>query len=57
MDPATSSYEAEGDAERKAQKQLTERVGVTLEARSKVSNFKWGTWKWRLGMRGEGRPE
>jgi hypothetical protein len=57
MDSATSSYEAEGDAERKAQKQLTERVGVTLVARSKVSNFKWGTWKWRFGMRGESRPE
>jgi hypothetical protein len=57
MDPATSSYEAEGDAERKAQKVLTERVGVTLVRRSKASNFKWGTWKWRVGMRGEARPE
>ena len=57
MDPATSSYEAEGDAERKAQKVLTERVGVTLVRRSKASNFKWGTWKWRFGMRGDSRPE
>jgi hypothetical protein len=56
MDPATSSYEAEGVAERRAQKELTERIGVTLVRRSKASNLKWGTWKWRFGMRGEARP-
>jgi hypothetical protein len=56
MDPATSSYEAEGVAERRAQKELTERVGVSLVRRSKAGNFKWSTWKWRFGMRGEARP-
>jgi hypothetical protein len=56
MDPATSSYEAEGVAERRAQKELTERVGVSLVRRSKAGNFKWSTWKWRFGMRGHAPP-
>jgi len=53
MDPAISSYEAEGVAERRAQKELTERVGVSLVRRSKADNFKWSTWKWRFGIRGQ----
>ena len=56
MEPVTESYESEGVAERRAQKELTERVGVSLIRRSKASNLKWGTWKWRLGMRGGDRP-
>jgi hypothetical protein len=57
MDSTTQSYETEGVAERKAQKELTDRVGVSLVRRSKSGHFKWSTWKWRLGMRGDARPE
>jgi hypothetical protein len=57
MDTDTQTYESEGVAERQAQKELTERVGVTLVRRSGSSNFKWSTWKWRLGMRGQPRPQ
>jgi hypothetical protein len=53
---ATETYESEGLAERQAQKVLTEKVGVTLLRRSKASNLKWSTWKWRLGMRKQARP-
>jgi hypothetical protein len=53
----TESYESEGVAERQAQKVLTDKVGVTLGRRSKASNFKWSTWKWRFGMRGQSRPD
>jgi hypothetical protein len=56
MNPATGSYQSEGVAERQAQKELTERVGVTLVRRSKANNLKLSTWKWRLGIRGEARP-
>jgi hypothetical protein len=35
------------------QKELTERLCVMPVRRSKGTNFKWSTWKWRLGMRGE----
>jgi len=35
------------------QKELTERLCVTPVRRSKGTNFKWSTWKWRFGMRGE----
>jgi hypothetical protein len=54
---ATKTYESEGVAERQAQKVLTEKVGVSLLRRSKASNFKWGTWKWRFGMRGQTPPQ
>lgn len=57
MVEAPKSYEAEGVAERRAQKKLTERVGVTLVRRSKASNLKWSTWKWRVGFRGGTPPE
>jgi hypothetical protein len=50
---STESYESEGVAERRAQKKLTEKVGVSLVRRGKTSNFKWSTWKWRFGMRGQ----
>ena len=53
----TESYETEGIAERKAQKELTERVGVSLVRRNKANNLKWSTWKWRFGMRGQAPPE
>jgi hypothetical protein len=53
----TESYESEGVAERRAQKLLTEKVGVSLVRRSRTSSFKWSTWKWRLGMRGQAPPE
>jgi hypothetical protein len=53
----TESYETEGVAERQAQKALTDKVGVSLVRRSKASNFKWSTWKWRFGMRGHALPE
>jgi hypothetical protein len=52
-----SSYESEGVTERQAQKVLTEKVGVTLVRRSKASNFKWSTWKWRFGLRGQTPPD
>jgi hypothetical protein len=55
MNPPTESYQSEGAAERRAQKALTERVGVTLVRRSRANNLKWSTWKWRFGMRGEAR--
>jgi hypothetical protein len=54
---ATESYESEGVTERQAQKALTEKVGVTLVRRSKASNFKWSTWKWRFGLRGQAPPD
>jgi hypothetical protein len=55
MNSATESLESEGVVERQAQKDLTERVGVRLTARSKARNLKWSTWKWRfrLGAREE----
>lgn len=53
----TESYESEGVAERRAQKVLTEKVGVSLVRRSKGSNLKWSTWKWRFGLRGQARPQ
>jgi hypothetical protein len=53
----TDSYESEGLAERQAQTVLTEKVGVTLVRRSKASNFKWSTWKWRFGLRGQTPPD
>jgi hypothetical protein len=49
----TGSYESEGVAERRAQRELTERVGVRLVRRSKSHNLKWRTWAWRFG-RGRG---
>jgi hypothetical protein len=51
------SYESEGVAERRAQKVLTEKVGVSLIRRSKAGNLKWSTWKWRFGMRGQTRKQ
>jgi hypothetical protein len=47
----TAGYESEGVAERRAQRQLTERVGVRLVRRSKSHNLKWRTWTWRFGFR------
>jgi hypothetical protein len=52
MSQATAPREVEGIAERRAQKELTERVAVRLTERGKSDNLKWSTWRWRLGMRG-----
>jgi hypothetical protein len=52
MNSATKSPPTHGTTERLRQKLLTERLGVMPARRSKASNFKWSTWKWRLGMRG-----
>jgi hypothetical protein len=51
MSPTTGSYDGEGAAERRAQKKLTETVGVPLVQRDKSHNLKWRTWTWRLGLR------
>jgi hypothetical protein len=53
MNAATETPEAHGTVERLRQKDLTERLGVMPVRRSKASNLKWSTWKWRLRMRGE----
>jgi hypothetical protein len=53
MSSATESTPIHGTEERLRQKELTERLGVTPMRRSKTSNFKWSTWKWRLRMRGD----
>jgi hypothetical protein len=53
MNPAIESPESEGAAERLAQKELTERVGVSLVRRGKSKNLKWSTWKERFAMRVE----
>jgi hypothetical protein len=54
MDSATES--PHGTLEGRRQKELTERLGVRPLRRSKGTNLKWSTWKWRLGMRGEATP-
>ena len=43
MSPTTGSYEGEGAAERRAQRKLTETVGVPLVQRDKSHNLKWRT--------------
>jgi hypothetical protein len=49
MNSATEPPASHGTSER--QKQLTQRLGVMPVRRSKASNLKWSTWKWRLRMR------
>jgi hypothetical protein len=51
MNSATKSPPTHGTAERLRQKLLTERLGVLPVRRSRASNLKWSTWKWRLHMR------
>jgi hypothetical protein len=51
MSHRAGTYESEGAAERRAQRELTERVGVRLVRRGNTTTLKWSTWKWRLGMR------
>jgi hypothetical protein len=53
----TGSYEGEGAAQRRAQRKLTDRVGVRLVRPSKSHNLKWRTWTWRFGLRGGARAE
>src|SRR4029077_6819300 len=52
MNSATKSPPSHGTTEGLRQKLLTERLGVSPARRSKASNLKWSTWKWRLRMRG-----
>jgi hypothetical protein len=49
MSQATEPREAEGVAEQRAQRELTNRVGAPLARRSKPSNSRWSTWRARLG--------
>ena len=57
MSPTTGSYESEGGAERRAQRELTDRVAVRLVQRSPWTNLKLSTWSWRLGIRRRARVE
>jgi hypothetical protein len=57
MSPTAGSYEGEGAAERRAQRELTDRVGVRLVRRSKAHNLKWRTWTWRFGLRRGAKAE
>jgi hypothetical protein len=57
MSPTAGSYEGEGVTERRAQRELTERVGVPLVRRSRSHNLKWRTWTWRLGLRRGAKAE
>jgi hypothetical protein len=57
MSSTAGSYEGEGVAERRAQRELTERVGVRLVRRSKAHNLKWRTWTWRFGLRRGAKAE
>jgi hypothetical protein len=50
MSPTAQSYEGEGDAERRAQRELTDKVAVRLVQRSPWANLKWSTWSGRLGI-------
>ena len=54
MDPATES--PHGTPQLQRQKELTERLCVMPVRRSKGTNLKWSTWKWRLRMRGDATP-
>jgi len=51
MRPTAQSYESEGGAERRAQRELTDKVAVRLVQRSAWTNLKWSTWSGRLGIR------
>jgi hypothetical protein len=53
MSQVTEQREGEGVAERRAQKELTDRVAVRLERPSRSSNLKWRTWQWRFGLGGK----
>ena len=57
MSPTAYSYEGEGGAERRAQRELTDKVAVRLVQRSAWTNLKWSTWSWRLGIRRKARAE
>jgi hypothetical protein len=53
MSQATEPRESQGDADDRAQRELTSKVGATLTRPSKPSNSKWSTWMGRLGIRRE----
>jgi hypothetical protein len=47
----TEPREAEGVAEARARRKLTNSVGRTLTPRSRLTNVKWSTWRGRLGIK------
>lgn len=55
MSSATEPREGEGEgvAERRAQTDLTQRVGVTLERQGKTGKLSWSSWKRRFGIGAE----
>jgi hypothetical protein len=57
MSLTEESYEGEGGAERRAQRALTDSVGVRLVRPSKSRNLKGRTWTWRFGFRRGARAE
>jgi hypothetical protein len=57
MIPTAGSYEGDGVAEARAQRELTERVGTRLPRRSRSHNLSLRTWTSRFGMRRSARVE
>ena len=57
MSTTARSDEREGIAERRAQRELTERVGARLVRRSKSHNLKWRTWTSRFGIPTTAQPK
>jgi hypothetical protein len=55
-EPREGKGEGEGVAERRAQTELTQRVGVTLERQGKTGKTSWSTWKRRFGI-GADKPK
>ena len=51
MSQATEPREAEGVAEARARRKLTNSVGRTLTPRSRLANVKWSTWSKRFGIK------
>ncbi len=51
MSQAIEQLETEGGAERRAQRELTDKVAVRLVQQSRWNNLKWSTWLWRIGLR------
>ena len=49
------SDQTDGSTERRAQRDLTARVGAPLERQSKGTGGKWSAWKSRLGSRKQPR--
>jgi hypothetical protein len=49
MSEATKTFDSVEAARRRGQRELNERVGVRLTARSRMSILKWSTWRQRFG--------